>query len=163
MTLEQECVELLHKYGLTVSTMESCTGGMVSARLINVAGASDVLHAGYVTYSDEAKHINLGVKKETLERYTAVSAEVAEEMAEAKALQIKPDVAVSITGIAGPGGGSADKPVGLVYIGCRVKEKVQVIKYCFAGDRTGVREQAAEKALSFMKQCITDYFHNDME
>ncbi len=158
MTLEQECVELLRRYGLTVSTMESCTGGMLSARLVNVAGASDVLHASYITYSDEAKHINLGVKTETLEKYTAVSAEVAEEMVEGKALQIKPDVAVSITGIAGPGGGSADKPVGLVYIGCRVKEKVQVAKYCFAGERSEVRKQATEKALSFMKQCVTDYF-----
>ena len=132
MQLAKECVELLLRYGLTVSTMESCTGGMVASGLVDVAGASSVFKAGYVTYSDEAKHINLGVNKETLEHYSAVSAEVAKEMVEAKAL--------------------------LVYIGCRVKEQVKVQKCCFDGNRTEVRQQAAEEAMIFMKQCVTEYF-----
>ena len=158
MQLAKECVELLLRYGLTVSTMESCTGGMVASGLVDVAGASAVFKAGYVTYSDEAKHINLGVNKETLEHYSAVSAEVAKEMVEAKALQLKPDVAISVTGIAGPDDGTQEKPVGLVYIGCRVKEQVKVQKCCFDGNRTEVRQQAAEEAMIFMKQCITEYF-----
>lgn len=158
-TLEQECVDLLKEKGLTVSTMESCTGGMLAARFINVAGASDVFKAGYTTYSDEAKHKILGVKKTTLEQYTAVSAEAAMEMVLGSALQIVPDVAISITGIAGPDGGTAEKPVGLVYIGCRVKEKTKTAEYHFTGNRMEVREAAVEAAMVFMKQCVSDYFN----
>lgn len=158
VSIEQECVELLQQHKWTVSTMESCTGGMLAARLVNVPGASDVFEAGYVTYSDKAKQINLGVDGKTLEQHTAVSAEVAKEMVEGRALQIKPDVALSTTGIAGPGGGTKEKPVGLVYIGCRVKEIICVEQFCFSGNRTEVRQQATEKALHFMKQCVNEYF-----
>lgn len=161
-TSEQECVALLKEKKLTVSTMESCTGGMVAARFINVAGVSDVFKAGYTTYSDEAKNKILGVKETTLEKYTAVSAEVAEEMVLGPALQIKPDVAISVTGIAGPDGGTDEKPVGLVYIGCRVKERVKTLECRFDGDRMQIREAATETALNLMKQCVVEYF-KDME
>lgn len=156
--IEEECVKLLKQYGLTVSTMESCTGGMVASRLIGVAGASDVLKAGYITYCDEAKHEILGVSEDTLKCYTAVSSQTADEMVQGRALAMKPDVAVSVTGIAGPGGGTAEKPVGTVYIGCRVKEQVCVKECRFGGKRQSVREKAAEEALQFLKDCINGYF-----
>lgn len=154
--LEEICVALLKEKGYTVSTMESCTGGMVAAALVNVSGASEVFAAGYTTYSDEAKHKILGVKKETLETYTAVSPQVAEEMVLGKALLLQPDVAVSVTGIAGPEGGTDEKPVGLVYIGCRVKTRVKVMACHFTGNRMDVRNAAAKEALKLMIHCINE-------
>lgn len=158
VTLEKAVVDLLIANGLTVTCAESCTGGLLSARLINVPGVSEVYKSGYVTYSNKAKRKILGVKKSTLEKYGAVSSQTAEEMAKGLAFLVKSDVAVGITGLAGPDGGTEEKPVGLVYIACSVKGKVTVKEYRFAGNRMAVREAAVSAALVLMRSCMLEYF-----
>ena len=157
-TLEKAVVDLLMANKLTITCAESCTGGMLSARLINVSGVSDVYKAGVVTYANKAKHRLLGVKKGTLEKYGAVSEQTAKEMAKGAAMLAKADVAVAITGIAGPDGGTKEKPVGLVYISCFVKDKTVVKKYNFRGNRNKVRESAVSAALTLMRECILEYY-----
>lgn len=156
VTLEQAVVELLSAKGYTVTCAESCTGGLLSGRLINVPGVSDVYKAGFVTYSDNAKHQLIGVRKSTLRKYGAVSPYTAREMALGAARAAGADVAVAVTGIAGPDGGTPKKPVGLVYIGCCVKGKVTVKKYQFSGNRSKVRESTVATALSLLRRCIMD-------
>lgn len=157
-TLEKAVVDLLLANHLTVTCAESCTGGMFSSRLINVPGISEVYKSGYITYSNKAKRNLLGVKKSTLQRHGAVSPQTAKEMAKGVALVSKADVAVAITGIAGPDGGTEEKPVGLVYIACSVKGNVTVQEYCFKGNRTKVREAAVSAALKLMRACILEDF-----
>ena len=154
-TLEEEVVELLARKHLTVTTAESCTGGLIAGTLINAAGASDVLNEGYVTYSNEAKERLVHVSHETLERYGAVSAQTAQEMAEGAARAAGADAAVSATGIAGPGGGSVEKPVGLVYIGCCLNGRT-VVKECrFNGTRMENRLRTVETALTMLRDQLT--------
>ena len=131
------------KNSLTISTAESCTGGMVASKLIEVPGISENFIESIVSYSNEAKIKRLKVKKETLEKYGAVSEEVAREMLAG----LKTDVGISTTGIAGPGGGTKDKPVGLVYIGIKVKNEVKVFKRELKGDRNKIRQRAMMHAL----------------
>ena len=157
IALENAVVDLLVANKLTVSTVESCTGGMVAARLINVPGVSDVFKMGHITYSNKAKKKILGVKKRTLEKHTAVSAEVAKEMVKGVEMVSKADVCVSVTGLAGPDGGSAKKPVGLVYIACSVKGNVTVQEYHFNGNREKIRENATAAALTLMRKCVLEY------
>ena len=135
--LEKKIVELLKKLDMNISTAESCTGGMLASKLIDVPGISEVFYEGVVSYSNEAKINRLGVRKEILDRYGAVSEEVAKEMV----MGLTTDVALSTTGIAGPDGGSEEKPVGLVYMGIRIKDKIYVEKRVFRGDRNKVRER----------------------
>ena len=116
---------------------------MIASRLVDVPGVSSVLKEGVVTYSNEAKINRLGVKKETLEKYGAVSEETAKEMV----LGLDSDIAIATTGIAGPDGGTQEKPVGLVYIGIRVKDKVYVERKIFNGSRNKVRERAVLQSL----------------
>ncbi len=158
VTLEKAVVDLLLANDLTLVCAESCTGGMLAARLINVPGVSDVFKAGFVTYSNKAKRKSLGVKKSTLQKYGAVSKETAEEMARGAAFITKADVTVSVTGLAGPDGGTSEKPVGLVYICCNVKGSVTVKKYQFKGNRAKIREAAASAALILLRGCILEYF-----
>lgn len=153
-TLEKTLLDLLRENEMTVTCAESCTGGMLSARLINVAGASDVYRVGLVTYANEAKSRFLGVRETTLRTYGAVSAQTAEEMALGAAAAAEADVSVAVTGIAGPDGGTKEKPVGLVYIACYVRGKTTVRQYHFAGNRTKVREAAVAAALSLARSCI---------
>lgn len=157
-TLEKAVVELLQGNGLTVTSAESCTGGMLSARLINVPGASDIFKVGFVTYSNKAKRKFLGVKKSTLQKYGAVSRQTAGEMAKGAAFNNKADVAVAITGIAGPDGGSEEKPVGLVYIACNVKGNITVKEYHCKGNRAKIRESATSSALILMRSCVLEYY-----
>lgn len=152
ISLEEAVVSLLKEKNLTVTTAESCTAGLVAARIMNVAGASDVYSEGYITYSDDAKRKLLGVRKETLEKYTAVSEETALEMAAGAANSAGADAAISVTGIAGPGGGSREKPVGLIYIGCCLNGNVTVKECHFQGDRMENRTAAAGEALHLLKQ-----------
>lgn len=128
---------------MSISTAESCTGGMLASKLIDVPGISNSFYEGIVSYSNEAKMKRLGVKKETLERYGAVSEEVAREMV----MGLATDIALSTTGIAGPDGGTAEKPVGLVYMGIKVKDKIYVEKRVFRGDRNKVRERTVSHTL----------------
>ena len=128
---------------LTISTAESCTGGMIASKLIEVPGISENFIEGIVSYSNEAKIKRLKVKKETLEKYGAVSEEVAREMLTG----LKTDIGISTTGIAGPDGGTKEKPVGLVYIGIKVKDEVKVFKRELKGDRNKIRQRAMMHAL----------------
>ena len=157
-TLEKAVVELLLANHLTVSTVESCTGGLVAGRLINVPGVSEVLKLSYVTYSNKAKRKLLGIKKGILQKYTAVSPQVCEEMLKGASLINKADVVVSVTGLAGPDGGTEDTPVGTVYIGCSVKGKITVQKYIFSGNRAKIRENAVAHALILLRRCVLEYF-----
>lgn len=158
VTLEEEVVRLLDKYGLTLATAESCTGGLLGARLVNVAGVSDVYKAGFITYSNKAKRKYLDVSKNTLKKYGAVSKETAKEMAKGGVFQTDADICVAITGLAGPGGATNEKPVGLVYIACYIGDKVQVKEYHFKGNRNTIREQTVVCALDTVRRCILDKY-----
>ena len=158
VTLEKAVVDLLLANKLTITTVESCTGGLLAARLINVPGVSEVFKSGYITYSNKAKRRLLGIKKNLLAKHGAVSKEVAREMVKGAALVSKADVTVSITGIAGPDGGPEEKPVGLVYIGCDVCGRITVKEYHFSGDRSKIRDNTVSAALSLMRECILQYY-----
>ncbi|MEG1848248.1 MAG: competence/damage-inducible protein A [Lachnospiraceae bacterium] len=156
VTLEQSVVELLLANHLTVSTVESCTGGLLAGRLINVPGVSEVFKMGHVTYSNKAKRKLVGVKKSSLDKQGAVSEIVAKEMAKGAAAISKSDVTVAITGIAGPDGGTEEKPAGLVYIACNVGGNITVQEYHLSGNRSKIRETTVSEALILMRKCIMD-------
>ncbi len=137
--------------GLMVATAESCTGGLVAACLTEIAGSSDVVERGFVTYSNEAKMELLGVAAATLAAKGAVSAETATEMLAGALARSRADLAVAVTGIAGPGGGSAEKPVGLVFIGVQRRgQPATVERHVFPGDRAAVREASLRRALGLL-------------
>ena len=150
VTLEDAVVELLEEKSLTLTTAESCTAGLLAGRIMNVAGASKVYNEGYITYSNEAKERLLGVKHETLESFGAVSARTASEMAEGAAKAANSSASVSVTGIAGPDGGTGEKPVGLVYVGCQVNGKIRTEEFRFTGNRAKNREYAVVRALTVL-------------
>ena len=150
--LAEEVVKLLKEKKMTVTTVESCTGGLLSGTIVDVSGASDVFMQGFVTYANEAKVSLVGVKETTLESYGAVSEQTAREMAEGGARVANADACLSVTGIAGPGGGSDEKPVGLVYIGCHVNGNTVVKRNIFSGTRREVREQSVLAALKLLKK-----------
>lgn len=152
VTLEESVIRLLEEKKMTVTTAESCTGGKLSGRLLNVAGASGVYNEGYITYANASKEKILGVKHETLETYGAVSEQTAAEMALGAAKAAGADAALSVTGIAGPGGGTAEKPVGLVYIGCAVNGEVTVREYRFTGNREKNRDYAVARAITLLRE-----------
>ena len=150
-SIEEVVAKMLVENNLKIAVAESCTGGMVSASLINYPGISSVFMEGCVTYSNEAKMKSLGVKKETLDVYGAVSPECAKEMAAGVAARYNTNVGIATTGIAGPGGGTDEKPVGLVYFGIYINGKVISKKYVFNGDRQGVRERATRTILNDLR------------
>lgn len=156
-TLEEAVVELLAAKDMTVTTAESCTGGAIAARIVNVPGASDVFKQGFVTYSNKAKRKYLMVKKSTLKSEGAVSEKTAREMAKGGCFMTKSDACIAVTGIAGPGGGTDSKPVGLVYISCCVGGHVEVRECQFNGSRSQVREQSVVSALTLLRDCILEY------
>ena len=155
-SLEESVVEILAQKKMTVTTAESCTGGLIAGTLVNVAGASDVLNEGYVTYSNDAKERLVGVKHETLDEYGAVSEQTAREMAEGAAKAAGADAALSATGIAGPGGGTEEKPVGLVYIGCYVNGETTVKECRFEGSRMENRLHTVETALQLLLRQLSE-------
>ncbi len=157
VTLEKALADLLTSAELTISCAESCTGGLVSATLINVPGISELYKAGFVTYSNKAKRRLLGVKKGTLQKYGAVSSQTAEEMVKGLLAETKTDVGIAVTGIAGPDGGTKEKPVGLVYISCNVKGKITVKECHFKGDREKVRRSSVTAALMLARSCVLEY------
>lgn len=156
MQLEEELVTKLTNKKYTISIAESCTGGLISSTIVGVSGASKVLRCGFVTYAEEAKEKYVGVKRETLMSYGVVSEQVAAEMAQGCAKTAETEMGLSTTGIAGPLGGTEEKPVGLVYVGCYLKGKVEVRRYIFKGDRMKIREQAVEAALELAVQCLNN-------
>lgn len=154
---EDRAREVAHKLvvaaaacGATVATAESCTAGLVASTIASVPGASDVLRGGAVTYVEEIKNRLLGVSSETLERYTAVSSPCAREMAEGARALFQVSAAVSVTGYAGPGGGTAEDPVGTVYFGISTANGTETYRKVFAGSRDEVRWQAAAFALELL-------------
>ena len=155
-TLEMAVVRLLKKYELTVTTAESCTGGLLAGRLVNVPGVSEVFREGFVTYSNKAKRKILDVNKATLKKYGAVSKETAKEMAMGGVFATDADICVAVTGLAGPDGGSEEKPVGLVYMACYMNDQVTVEKYQFKGNRAKIREQSVVKALDLLRRTILE-------
>lgn len=150
-SIEEVVAKMLVENNLKIAVAESCTGGMVSASLINYPGISSVFMEGCVTYSNEAKMKSLGVKKETLDVYGAVSDKCAKEMAVGVAARYNTNVGIATTGIAGPAGGTDEKPVGLVYFGIYINGKVITKKYVFNGDRQGVRERATRTILNDLR------------
>ena len=150
-TIEDEVAKILVENNLTIAVAESCTGGMVSSSLINYPGISSVFMEGCVTYSNEAKIMSLGVKSETLNSVGAVSEQCAKEMAEGVAARHNTNIGLSTTGIAGPEGGSEEKPVGLVYMGIKINNKTTVKKYIFNGDRQQIRYRACKTLLNDLR------------
>lgn len=153
-TMEEALVDLMKKHQITFATAESCTGGLLAGRMLNVAGVSDCYNEGMITYANEAKMKYLGVSEETLKQHGAVSAECAKEMAEGLAKTSGAEVAIVTTGLAGPGGGTADKKPGLVYVGCCVDGTTTVEKYQLSGNRSRVRNSAVVRAMTLMRHCI---------
>ncbi len=152
---EEKAVAKLSQLKLTVATAESCTGGLLAGRIVNVAGASDVFETGFITYSNDAKKKYLKVSGKVLKKFGAVSAKCAKQMAEGAARAAGADVGIATTGIAGPGGGTDEKPVGLVYIACSVCGKTKVKECRFDGNRQEVRQQSVEKALKMLNKCLS--------
>ncbi len=151
VSIEEVVSKMLVEKKLTISIAESCTGGLVSSKLINYPGISSVFMEGCVTYSNESKINRLGVSADTLDKYGAVSEEIAKEMAEGVAKNLNTNVSISTTGIAGPGGGTIDKPVGLVYIGIYINGKTTVKKYILHGNRQDIRLRATKNALNDLR------------
>lgn len=148
--LEEQIVGLLQEKKVTLATAESCTGGMLASRIIDVPGVSEVFKAGFVTYANEAKQNLIGVKEDTLAQFGAVSEQTAREMVLGAIKAAKADMAVATTGIAGPGGGTKEKPVGLVYIACGSADDIIVERCLFSGSRKEIRQASVEHALGML-------------
>ena len=155
-TLEEAVVDMLRDQQLTLALAESCTGGEIAARIVNVPGASQVFTHGFVTYSNRAKRKCLGVKKSTLKLEGAVSAKCAKEMAKGGCNAAEADICLSITGLAGPDGGTKETPVGTVFMGCCYNGKVVTREFHFTGNRTKIRQQATAHALAFLRECMME-------
>ena len=153
-TLEEAVIDLLKEKDLKLSLAESLTGGMIAQRIVNVSGASEVFGYGFVTYSNKAKHKCLGVKKRTLKEQGAVSAKCAREMAKGACKASGADISISVTGLAGPGGGTKETPVGTVFMGCCYKGKAIAKAFHFTGNRMRIREQTTAHALAMLRDCI---------
>ena len=152
-------LETCRRAGLKLATVESCTGGLVAAALTGIAGSSDVVDRGFVTYTNEAKTDLAGVPAELFEQVGAVSEQVARAMAEGGVAHSRADIAVGITGVAGPGGGSAEKPVGLVHLAGASqghRTRLQAIRYGDLG-RGGIRLATVDSALELLRQCAMDH------
>lgn len=148
--LSTKVLENARRQNLSIATAESCTGGMIASALTAIPGSSDVFKGGIVSYSNEVKTKELGVDDTTLSEYGAVSEQTAREMASGASRILDVDVAVAVTGIAGPEGGTAEKPVGTVWIGLAYENHVQAQKYLFKGNRREVREQTVDAALRML-------------
>lgn len=149
-SLEYKVYRLLKEKHYTLTTAESATGGMIASTLINVPGISEFFTEGYVTYSDAAKVKMIHVSSQTIEKYGVVSKETAADMAESAAKTAETDAAVSVTGVAGPDGGTKDCPVGRVFIGITLRGNTKTAQYTFDGDRQQIRRQTTEQALKLL-------------
>jgi PncC family amidohydrolase len=152
--IEKEIGDELRRRGLTLSIAESCTGGLVAHWITNVSGSSDYYKGGVIAYANEVKEKILQVGKKTLEEEGAVSAECAEEMAQGVRVLLDSDIGIATTGIAGPTGGTPEKPVGLVYIALATKDYVYHEKHLFHQDRMGNKRAAADAALAMLRKDI---------
>ena len=156
MILEEEVVCKLLGKNLTITTAESCTGGLIAATIVNIPGASGCFNEGYITYANEAKVRVLGVSEESIRNFGVVSDAVVIEMAEGALNKADADIAVAVSGIAGPLGGSSKKPVGTVYIGICLRDKMDKTltktsyKFHFEGDRSEIRDKTVQEALKII-------------
>ena len=153
---EKALGEVLRKKGLTIAVAESCTGGLLSSMITDVPGSSDYLTGSVVAYDNEVKKRVLGVKAATLKEYGAVSLAAADEMASGVRKRLKTGLGVATTGIAGPGGGSVNKPVGTVFIAVSIKDTVFVKKFLFKGERKKIKKLAATAALEMVLWVLKD-------
>ncbi|MBP1733952.1 MAG: competence/damage-inducible protein CinA [Deltaproteobacteria bacterium] len=151
--IEARIGRILRERRMKISVAESCTGGLIANRITNIQGASDYFDLGFVTYSNDSKELYLFVPEEVIAEKGAVSSEVAQAMAEGLREATEADVALSVTGVAGPGGGTPEKPVGTVYVGLALKNESFVRKFLFSGDRLSIKEQTSEEAL----RMVLDY------
>ena len=154
--LEFEVASLLEEKKIKITTAESCSGGLIAGTLVNVPGISRWFEEGYVTYSNHAKEKLLQVPHEILTAYGAVSEETACAMAKGGAENAGADACIAVTGIAGPDGGTSEKPVGLVYIACYVSGVTKVERHIFSGDRLMVRTQTVQQALTLLKEMLLE-------
>ena len=159
LAVEATVLELARARGLTLGTAESCSGGLVAARLTSVPGSSDVFRGAVVAYANEVKASELGVPEALLEEHGAVSAEVAEAMAHGARERLGVDVAVSVTGVAGPGGGTEEKPVGLVYLHATGPDGDRAVEFSLPGDRNAIRGRAAVSALHLVRRLLLQSRH----
>jgi len=148
----QNIIQTLKENDHTITMAESCTGGRIAAAFTSIPGASAVFHGSCVTYANEIKHLWLGVKKETLQQYGAVSEKCVEEMLIGIQTKAASTYAIAVSGIAGPEGGSREKPVGTVYIGLMTPQKIMIEKYLFEGDREAIQETATATALMLLEK-----------
>ena len=153
-TLEEVVGRLLSEQGLTIAVAESCTGGLIAHRLTNVPGSSAYFIGGVVAYANEVKELVLGVSGETLSVYGAISEETAQEMARRARRLFGTDVAISATGIAGPGGGTPQKPVGLVYVALAAQDLERCERHLWRGDRQENKRRTSEAALEILRQYL---------
>jgi PncC family amidohydrolase len=162
--LEIEIARLIREYqaktgkSLTIGTIESATGGRIADRITNVAGSSDYFKGSIVSYSNEVKIALIGVKKATIKNYGAVSEQTALEMAQSGRKLLDVDICISDTGIAGPSGGTHEKPVGLFYLGLAARDKSISQKYVFHGNREEIKREAAEAVLNMLEQYLLQCF-----
>lgn len=148
-------IDLYRSKGRRIATAESCTGGMIASAITDIAGSSDVFERGFVTYSNDAKMEQVGVPADLLAHHGAVSVHVAREMAAGALKHSRADVAVAVTGIAGPGGGSESKPVGLVYLAvARRGGDPAIERHQFHGDRAAIRQATVERALEMLAEAV---------
>lgn len=155
-SLEARVGELLHQRGLRLAVAESCTGGLLGHRLTNVSGSSNYFLGGLITYSNEAKVELLGVHQDTLETYGAVSRETVVEMARGARKRLSADIGLAVTGIAGPDGGTSDKPVGLTWIGISAQDIDDARRFVWHGDRLHNKEQSTEAGLNLLMEYLRE-------
>jgi len=155
-SMEEVVVELLRQKGVSLSVAESCTGGMLGSRIVNVPGASEVFERGYITYSNKAKIEELGVSEDTLRKYGAVSSRTAVEMVKGLVNKTGTRAGIAITGIAGPGGGSEEKPVGLVFIALYLDGNIECKEFNLVGDRYRIRNVACLNALNMLRRKLAE-------
>ena len=159
MKMEEKVAHLLIKLKKTLAIAESCSGGLLTNRLTNISGSSQFLKVGIIAYSNEAKSKLLKVPPSLINKYGAVSPETARAMAQGVRMSLQTDFGVSITGIAGPTGGTKTKPIGLTYIAVSSPKKVECLKWHFNGNRLQIKESATTKALELLLKFITSQQH----
>ena len=154
MHLYKKIISQFIKDGITISTAESCTGGLVAYTITKNKDSSKIYQGGYITYSNELKIKNLNVKKTTIKKYGAVSKETAEEMVRGLFMKTNTNICISTTGIAGPGGGSKSKPVGLIYIGIKLNGKIEILKKNFKGSRIEIQKKCVNSIFKYLSKLI---------
>ena len=154
MEIEKRIGKMLKERGLKIAVAESCTGGLISSRITDISGASDYFEAGITTYSNESKIRLLNIPEDIVDRYGAVSEETAKSMAEGVKKTVHADIGVSVTGIAGPTGGTEGKPVGTVFIGLATKKATYVRKFFFDGNRLEIRRKTSDAAFMLVEEYL---------